>query len=96
MTLAGISILKSGGFRRFKATRKRGLSPREVQREGLNPIEALAIRASSKTSTSLKGCRALVVRADGCNLRLLALDGKLQGYLARGMLSTGHEVCSAC
>lgn len=66
-----------------------------LQREGLNPIEealgySSLIQDFDLTQEAVaervgKG-RATVANA----LRLLGLDGKLQGYLARGMLSTGH------
>lgn len=66
-----------------------------LQREGLNPIEeaygyASLIRDFDLTQESAaervgKG-RASVANA----LRLLSLDGELQGYLAKGLLSVGH------
>ncbi len=66
-----------------------------LQREGLNPIEeaygyASLIRDFDLTQESAaervgKG-RASVANA----LRLLSLDGELQGYLSKGLLSVGH------
>ncbi|MFO1447655.1 MAG: ParB/RepB/Spo0J family partition protein [Opitutaceae bacterium] len=66
-----------------------------LQREGLNPIEeaygfASLIRDFDLTQEAAaervgKG-RASVANA----LRLLMLDGELQGYLAKGLLSVGH------
>lgn len=66
-----------------------------LQREGLNPIEeaygyASLIRDFDLTQESAaervgRG-RASVANA----LRLLSLDGELQGYLAKGLLSVGH------
>lgn len=66
-----------------------------LQREGLNPIEeaygyASLIRDFDLTQEQAaervgKG-RATVANA----LRLLQLDGELQGYLAKGLLSVGH------
>lgn len=66
-----------------------------LQREGLNPIEeaygyASLIRDFDLTQESAaervgRG-RATVANA----LRLLSLDGELQGYLAKGLLSVGH------
>jgi len=66
-----------------------------LQREGLNPIEeaygyASLIRDFDLTQEAAservgKG-RATVANA----LRLLSLDGELQGYLGKGLLSVGH------
>ncbi len=66
-----------------------------LQREGLNPVEeaygyASLIRDFDLTQEAAaervgKG-RASVANA----LRLLSLDGELQGYLAKGLLSVGH------
>jgi ParB family transcriptional regulator, chromosome partitioning protein len=66
-----------------------------LQREGLNPIEeaygyASLIRDFDLTQEGAaervgKG-RATVANA----LRLLSLDGELQGYLSKGLISTGH------
>ncbi|MEX2382407.1 MAG: ParB/RepB/Spo0J family partition protein [Opitutales bacterium] len=66
-----------------------------LQREGLNPVEeamgyASLIRDFDLTQESVaervgKG-RATVANA----LRLLQLDTEIQGYLSRGLLSTGH------
>jgi len=66
-----------------------------LQREGLNPIEeaygyASLIRDFDLTQEAAservgKG-RASVANA----LRLLSLDGELQGFLAKGLLSVGH------
>jgi ParB family transcriptional regulator, chromosome partitioning protein len=66
-----------------------------LQREGLNPIEeaygyASLIRDFDLTQESAaervgKG-RASVANA----LRLLSLDGELQGYVSKGLLSVGH------
>ena len=66
-----------------------------LQREGLNPVEeaygyASLIRDFDLTQEAAaervgKG-RASVANA----LRLLSLDGELQGYLAKGLLTVGH------
>ncbi|PTY07265.1 chromosome partitioning protein ParB [Opitutaceae bacterium EW11] len=66
-----------------------------LQREGLNPIEEAYGYASLMRDFDLtqeaaaervgKG-RATVANA----LRLLSLDGELQGYLSKGLLSVGH------
>lgn len=66
-----------------------------LQREGLNPIEeahgfASLIRdfdLTQETAADRVGkARATVANA----LRLLALDGELQGFVARNLLSVGH------
>jgi ParB family chromosome partitioning protein len=66
-----------------------------LQREGLNPIEEAQGFASlvrdfdltQETAAERVGkSRAAVANA----LRLLALDGEIQGYLAKGLLSVGH------
>jgi ParB family transcriptional regulator, chromosome partitioning protein len=66
-----------------------------LQREGLNPVEeaygyASLIRDFDLTQEAAaervgKG-RATVANA----LRLLSLDGELQGYIAKGLISVGH------
>lgn len=66
-----------------------------LQREGLNPIEeaygfASLIRDFDLTQEQAAE-RVGKGRASVANsLRLLALDGELQGYLAKGLLSVGH------
>lgn len=66
-----------------------------LQREGLNPVEeaygyASLIRdfdlTQEATAERVGKGRASVANA----LRLLSLDGELQGYLAKGLLSVGH------
>jgi ParB family chromosome partitioning protein len=66
-----------------------------LQREGLNPIEIALGYASLMSDFDLTqeavAERVGRARASVANsLRLLALDRELQGYLARGLLSTGH------
>lgn len=66
-----------------------------LQREGLNPIEeahgyASLIRDFDLTQETA-AARVGKGRASVANsLRLLALDGELQGYLAKSLLSVGH------
>jgi len=66
-----------------------------LQREGLNPIEeaygfASLIRDFDLTQEAASE-RVGKGRASVANsLRLLSLDGEIQGYLATGMLSVGH------
>ncbi len=66
-----------------------------LQREGLNPLEeaygyASLIRDFDLTQEAASE-RVGKPRASVANsLRLLALDGELQGYLAKGILSVGH------
>jgi ParB family chromosome partitioning protein len=66
-----------------------------LQREGLNPIEeahgyASLIRDFDLTQ-ELAADRVGKGRASVANsLRLLALEGETQGYLAKGLLSVGH------
>lgn len=66
-----------------------------LQREGLNPIEeaygyASLIRDFDLTQESAAE-RVGKGRASVANsLRLLTLDGELQGYIAKGLLSVGH------
>ncbi|MES2697545.1 MAG: ParB/RepB/Spo0J family partition protein [Verrucomicrobiota bacterium] len=66
-----------------------------LQREGLNPIEeahgyASLIRDFDLTQESAAE-RVVKGRASVANsLRLLSLDGELQGYLGKGLLSVGH------
>jgi ParB family transcriptional regulator, chromosome partitioning protein len=66
-----------------------------LQREGLNPIEeaygyASLIRDFDLTQESAAG-RVGKGRATVANsLRLLALDGEIQGYIAKNLLSVGH------
>lgn len=66
-----------------------------LQREGLNPIEeaygyASLIRDFDLTQEAAAE-RVGKPRASVANvLRLLSLDGELQGYLAKGLLSVGH------
>lgn len=66
-----------------------------LQREGLNPIEeaygyASLIRDFDLTQEAASE-RVGKGRASVANsLRLLSLDGELQGYLAKGLLSVGH------
>jgi ParB family chromosome partitioning protein len=66
-----------------------------LQREGLNPVDeahgyASLIRDFDLTQETAAGrvgkSRAAVANA----LRLLALDAEIQGFLAKGLLSTGH------
>lgn len=66
-----------------------------LQREGLNPIEeaygyASLIRdfdlTQEKAAERVGKSRAGVANT----LRLLSLDGELQGYLAKGLISVGH------
>lgn len=66
-----------------------------LQRDGLNPIEeaygyASLIRdfdlTQEQAAERVGRGRASVANA----LRLLALDGEIQGYLAKGLLSVGH------
>jgi ParB family chromosome partitioning protein len=66
-----------------------------LQREGLNPMEeamgfASLVRDFDLTqetaATRVGKSRASVANA----LRLLSLDGEIQGYLSKGLLSTGH------
>lgn len=66
-----------------------------LQREGLNPVEeaygyASLIRdfdlTQEATAERVGKGRASVANA----LRLLTLDGELQGYLSKGLLSVGH------
>lgn len=66
-----------------------------LQREGLNPIEeALGFSSlirdfdltQEMAAEKVGKARATVANA----LRLLTLEDKIQGYLAKGMLSTGH------
>jgi len=66
-----------------------------LQREGLNPIEEALGYASLMKDFDLTqeavSDRIGRPRASIANtLRLLALDREIQGYLAKGMLSTGH------
>ncbi|WP_309383439.1 ParB/RepB/Spo0J family partition protein [Cerasicoccus frondis] len=66
-----------------------------LQREGLNPIEEALGYASLMKDFDLTqeavSERIGRPRASIANtLRLLALDREIQGYLAKGMLSTGH------
>ncbi|MEO0796077.1 MAG: ParB/RepB/Spo0J family partition protein [Verrucomicrobiota bacterium] len=66
-----------------------------LQREGLNPIEEALGYASLMKDFDLTqeavSQRIGRPRASIANtLRLLALDREIQGYLAKGMLSTGH------
>ena len=66
-----------------------------LQREGLNPLEeaygyASLIRDFDLTQEAAAE-RVGKPRASVANsLRLLSLDGELQGYLAKGLLSVGH------
>ncbi len=66
-----------------------------LQREGLNPLEeaygyASLIRDFDLTQ-EVAAERVGKPRASVANsLRLLGLDGELQGYLAKGLLSVGH------
>jgi len=66
-----------------------------LQREGLNPIEeahgyASLIRDFDLTQETAAD-RVGKSRASVANsLRLLALDGELQGFLAKGLISVGH------
>ncbi|MCU0791453.1 MAG: ParB/RepB/Spo0J family partition protein [Opitutaceae bacterium] len=66
-----------------------------LQREGLNPLEeaygyASLIRDFDLTQEAAAE-RVGKPRASVANtLRLLTLDGELQGYLAKGLLSVGH------
>lgn len=66
-----------------------------LQREGLNPLEeaygyASLIRDFDLTQEAASE-RVGKPRASVANsLRLLTLDGELQGYLAKGLLSVGH------
>jgi ParB family chromosome partitioning protein len=66
-----------------------------LQREGLNPLEeaygyASLIRDFDLTQEQAAE-RVGKSRASVANsLRLLSLDGELQGYLAKGLLSVGH------
>jgi ParB family chromosome partitioning protein len=66
-----------------------------LQREGLNPLEeaygyASLIRDFDLTQ-EVAAERVGKPRASVANsLRLLSLDGELQGYLAKGLLSVGH------
>jgi ParB family transcriptional regulator, chromosome partitioning protein len=66
-----------------------------LQREGLNPIEeahgyASLIRDFDLTQESAAD-RVGKGRASVANsLRLLSLDGEIQGYLGKGLLSVGH------
>jgi ParB family chromosome partitioning protein len=66
-----------------------------LQREGLNPLEeaygyASLIRDFDLTQEAAAE-RVGKPRASVANsLRLLSLDGELQGYLAKGILSVGH------
>lgn len=66
-----------------------------LQREGLNPVEeaygyASLIRDFDLTQEAAAE-RVGKGRASVANtLRLLTLDGELQGYLAKGLLSVGH------
>lgn len=66
-----------------------------LQREGLNPLEeaygyASLIRDFDLTQEAASE-RVGKPRASVANaLRLLSLDGELQGYLAKGILSVGH------
>lgn len=66
-----------------------------LQREGLNPLEeaygyASLIRDFDLTQ-EIAAERVGKPRATVANsLRLLSLDGELQGYLAKGLLSVGH------
>jgi len=66
-----------------------------LQREGLNPLEeaygyASLIRDFDLTQEATAE-RVGKPRASVANtLRLLSLDGELQGYLAKGILSVGH------
>jgi ParB family chromosome partitioning protein len=66
-----------------------------LQREGLNPLEeaygfASLIRDFDLTQEQAAE-RVGKPRASVANtLRLLSLDGELQGYLAKGLLSVGH------
>ena len=66
-----------------------------LQREGLNPIEeahgyASLIRDFDLTQETAAD-RVGKGRASVANsLRLLALDGEIQGFLAKGLLSVGH------
>lgn len=66
-----------------------------LQREGLNPLEeaygyASLIRdfdlTQEQTSERVGKGRATVANS----LRLLSLDGELQGYVAKGLLTVGH------
>lgn len=67
-----------------------------LQREGLNPIEeaygyASLIRDFDLTQEAASE-RVGKGRASVANsLRLLSLDGELQGYLGKGLLSVGHS-----
>jgi len=66
-----------------------------LQREGLNPIEEALGYASLMKDFDLTqeavSDRIGRPRASIANtLRLLALDREIQGYLAKGMISTGH------
>jgi ParB family chromosome partitioning protein len=66
-----------------------------LQREGLNPLEeaygyASLIRDFDLTQEAAAE-RVGKPRASVANsLRLLSLDGEMQGYLAKGLLSVGH------
>lgn len=66
-----------------------------LQREGLNPVEeaygyASLIRDFDLTQEAAAE-RVGKSRASVANsLRLLSLDGELQGYLAKGLISVGH------
>jgi ParB family chromosome partitioning protein len=66
-----------------------------LQREGLNPIEeaygfASLIRDFDLTQEQAADRVGKSRAAVANTLRLLALDGELQGYVAKGILSVGH------
>jgi len=66
-----------------------------LQREGLNPIEeahgyASLIRDFDLTQESASDRVGKSRAAVANSLRLLSLDGEIQGFLAKGLLSVGH------